>query len=161
MYIIEYENKYQGDILTLHREALNSIGAYAGDGPWDSDLKSIRRTYIDNSGSFLLGILNGTLIAMGAFKKIDPSTAEITRMRVTPFWQRRGCGSRILERLLSGAAAMGYERVVLETSTLQVPAQQLYRKHGFTETHRGVLKGLDVIYYEKKFHRATSNGGIA
>ena len=149
MKIIEFREEYQDDILALHREALERIGAYAGEGPWDSDLYSIRQTYIDNSGSFILGITDGTLIAMGALRKIDSTIAEITRMRVKPAHQGRGHGTAILERLLKESADRGYVKITLETSTLQVPAQRLYRKYGFQEAGRGELKGFNVIYYEK------------
>lgn len=148
MKIIQYNEEYQAAILTLHKEALESIGAYAGEGPWDSDLHRIRQAYIDNAGSFLLGISNGELIAMGALKIIDAVCAEITRMRVKPSHQGRGHGTAILTRLLDAARDHGYMKVILETSTAQVPAQRLYRKHGFHETGRGVLKGFDVIFYE-------------
>lgn len=149
MRIIEYDEKYQEDILALHKEALVHIGAYAGEGPWDHDLYNIRQTYIDNSGSFLLGIEGSALIAMGALKKIDASIAEITRMRVRPSLQLMGHGTAILERLLIEGRNKGYRKLILETSTLQAPAQRLYMKYGFHETSRGVLKGFNVIYYEK------------
>lgn len=149
MKIIEYQEEYLADILALHKEALVHIGAYAGEGPWDSDLYRIKQTYLDDSGSFLLGIMNGVLIAMGAVKKIDTSTAEITRMRVRPAHQGKGHGTAILEHLLQEIRERGYTKVMLETSTLQVPAQRLYQKHGFIETGRGVLKGFDVIFFEK------------
>jgi ribosomal protein S18 acetylase RimI-like enzyme len=49
--------------------------------------------------------------------------------------------------------------VVLDTTAQQVPAQRLYEKLGFHETHRkpGVT-GLELIYYENAISRTRSPG---
>ena len=56
-------------VWSLHNLALHDVGAHAGDGPWDYDLHAIEKVYLKGGGEFLVGIVDGRLIAMGALKK--------------------------------------------------------------------------------------------
>jgi hypothetical protein len=63
---------------------LQQVGAYAGDGPWDNDLRDIEHIYLKNRGVFLVGVYEGRVVAMGALRKSSDERAEIKRMRVHP-----------------------------------------------------------------------------
>ena len=132
----------------LHNVALRDAGAHAGNGPWDEDLKQIPEAYAD--GVFLVGKEDGRIVAMGGIQRLSPNEAEVKRMRVHPEFQRRGFGRRILERLESEAARLGVRTLKLHTTTLQVPAQKLYEKHGYRETGRSEMLGFKTINYEKE-----------
>ncbi len=71
-------------------------------------------------------------------------------MRVHPDFQRRGFGQMIIEALETQAAVLGYSVLHLDTSTVQIAAQHLYRKNGYKqlETTR-VIKGLTLMFFEK------------
>jgi len=135
-------------VWVLHNVALRDAGAHAGNGPWDEDLKRIPEAYAD--GVFLIGEEDGRIVAMGGIQRLSPTEAEVKRMRVHPEFQRRGFGSRILERLESEAARLGVRTLKLHTTTLQVPAQKLYGKHGYRETGRSEMLGFKTINYEKE-----------
>ena len=74
----------------LHDAALEDAGAHGGRGPWEDDLRDIRGTYLDSGGDFLVGLLDGELVAMGGLLIRAAEEAEIKRMRVHPEFQRRG-----------------------------------------------------------------------
>jgi ribosomal protein S18 acetylase RimI-like enzyme len=133
----------------LHNLALRDVGAHAGNGPWDDDLLTIPASYLDGRGEFLVGMVAGRLVAMGALRPICDSVAEIKRMRVHPRFQRRGFGRLILERLEQRAVELGYRRLRLDSSVTQTAAQQLYRSAGYREVARGQLAGLEAIFFEK------------
>ena len=142
----------------LHVFVLQRTGAYLGRGPWDDDMYAIEEAYLNNGGEFLLGELDGRLVAMGALKRTGKTRAEIKRMRVHPEYQGRGYGQRILEELEARARALGYQTLHLDTSVLQVTAQKLYEKNGFREVGRATYQQqaggdtyqpLEVILYEK------------
>lgn len=78
-------------------------------GPWDKDLNDIENIYL-KGGDFIVGELEGKVIAMGAFKRKDEEAAEIKRMRVHPDFQGRGFGQAILEELEKRAKKMGYKK---------------------------------------------------
>lgn len=133
----------------LHILAIREAGAYLGSGPWDDDLNNIEEAYLQG-GTFLIGEVDGRIVAMGAFRKISEERAEIKRMRVHPAYQRRGYGQTILQELEARALAMGYTVLFLDTATVLVAAQNLYRKNGFREM--GETKAhlhLTDIFFEK------------
>ena len=133
----------------LHHLALASTGAYFRDGIWDADLHDIPNHYLRNGGEFLVGTLDGKIVAMGAFRKKSATLAEIKRMRVLPEYQRRDFGQAILNQLEAKAIQRGYTELCLDTTTLQIAAQKMYEKNGFTATGRGHLPPFEVIYYHK------------
>lgn len=134
----------------LHVLALADAGAYGGSGPWDDDLRSIRSTYLQDGGEFLVGWLDGRLVAMGALRHVTATAAEIKRMRVHPWFQRRGFGRAVLERLEERARQLGYARLRLDTTVTQTAAQALYSGEGYSQVGRGQLAGVEVIYFEKR-----------
>lgn len=136
-------------VWTLHRVALQQVGAYLGDGPWNDDLRDIENHYLRNLGEFLVGQFQGQIVAMGAFRRTDSHRAEIKRMRVHPDFQRRGIGQLLYSALEARARTLGYTVLYLDTSVHQLAAQKFYQKNGFTESGQVVLYGLDSILYEK------------
>lgn len=75
------------------------------------------------------------LAGCGAIKHLSEVHGELKSMRVAPEYRRRGVGRAILVHLLTEAKARGYVRVSLETGRPDafLPAQCLYRAHGFEE----------------------------
>lgn len=136
-------------VWALHRIALQQVGADLGDGPWDNDLRDIENHYLRNNGEFLVGLVLGRIVAMGAFRRTDSHRAEIKRMRVHPDFQQRGFGQIILEALEARARTLGYTVLHLDTSTQQLSAQNFYQKNGFIKSGQVVLYGVDSILYEK------------
>ena len=87
---------------------------------------------------------------MGALRRTNTERAEIKRMRVHPTHQGHGYGQLILEELEARARTLGYRILHLDTSILQIPAQRLYEKNGFSEVGRDKYQQLEVILYEKR-----------
>ncbi len=86
-----------------------------------------------------------TLAACGALKQLDVVHGEIKSMRAAPAYRGKGAGKAILRHLLVVAQERGYTRVSLETGTGDafVPAQSLYRSHGFTDCPPFAAYSLD------------------
>ncbi|MBN1935067.1 MAG: GNAT family N-acetyltransferase [Anaerolineae bacterium] len=164
----------------LHNLALSLVGAHAGNGPWDDDLHSIEAVYLQNGGEFLVGLLDGQIVAMGALRRVDDGSAdtgsadagsadagsadagsadagsadtawaEIKRMRVHPDHQRRGYGQAILARLEARAVELGYTRLILDTTTVQIGAQRFYEKNGYRQFDQTTFGSFDVLLYQKE-----------
>jgi len=75
------------------------------------------------------------LAAVGALREIDPTRGELKSMRATPGYRGKGAGEAILIHLVEEARRRGYSWLGLETGrpAAYIPAQNLYRKHGFTD----------------------------
>jgi putative acetyltransferase len=77
---------------------------------------------------------DGSLLAVGAIRRLDPRHAEIKSMHTAEAARGRGIGRAMLGHLLGVACARGFRRVSLETGTMAVfaPARALYASAGFT-----------------------------
>ena len=151
MQIRSYQQDDFEAVWQLHVLALQHAGAYKGSGPWDDDLHSIEERYQNNGGVFFVGVLDGQIVAMGAFRKTGEGRAEIKRMRVHPDFQGRGYGKMMLHELEKHAKNAGYKMLHLNTSTVQLAAQKLYRGLGFQETgERKVSQNFTEIFFEKR-----------
>lgn len=147
--IRQYTRADQDHIVKLHIDGLNQFGASIGDPALDKDIEQIEETYINNKGEFLVGLQDNKVICMGAFKKIDDEIAEIKRIRIDREYQGRGIGGFLLSALEKSARAKGYKRVILDTTSRQVPAQKLFSRNGYKETVKRQYKEMELIYYTK------------
>jgi GNAT superfamily N-acetyltransferase len=148
--IRDYVDADRAAVWQLHNAALIGTGAHAGNGPWDDDLNAIPAVYQQTDGAFLVGMLRGRIVAMGALKRTDERRAEIKRMRVAPEVQRRGFGRAILAALEQRAHALGYGLLHLDTTVQQTAAQALYEQHGYVEVGRTMLGPFEAVLYEKR-----------
>jgi GNAT superfamily N-acetyltransferase len=149
LHIRRYEPGDKRAVRRLHDDALNEVGAHLGAGPWDDDLDDIEGVYLESDGEFLVGILEGEVVAMGAIKRVSPDVADVKRMRVRPGLQGRGYGQAMLDALHSSAADLGYTTLHLDTTVQQRAARELYLKNGYREVGRGSVGPFDCIYYER------------
>ncbi len=83
---------------------------------------------------YLLAWRNGVAVGCGALRRLDAQRGEVRRMFVTQGARREGIGRTLLARLEAEALALGYRRLVLETSPRQKPAIALYRAAGWRRT---------------------------
>lgn len=77
---------------------------------------------------------DGIALAMGAFKRLDATHAEIKSMHVLTEARGKGISRLLLIHLLEQAQAAGLQRLSLETGIQPtfVAARALYEKAGFT-----------------------------
>jgi GNAT superfamily N-acetyltransferase len=136
-------------VLELNDLAMNQVGAH-GNGPWSVDLSVIPDAYFAAGGEFLVGEVDGELVAMGALRRVSAASAEIKRMRVHPRWQRRGFGRELLGRLEIRARELGFSTLRLDTTVHQRAARALYEGAGYRMVGTGHEHGFEVVYYEKR-----------
>lgn len=84
-----YQPSDQEAVWELHAVALVQTGAYISSGAWDDDLHRIEEVY---GGEFMVGLIEGRIVAMGALKRTTAERAAIKRMRVHPDYQGRVYG---------------------------------------------------------------------
>ena len=147
--IRRYQDADHDAVWALHNQALHDVGAHGGAGPWDDDLQAIAEVYLERRGDFVVGLLEGQLVAMGGVRQTSAHRAEVKRMRVAPRFQGRGFGRLILEHLEQRARELGYTHLHLDTTTGQLAAQALYCSHGYRETGRERRGPFELILLEK------------
>ncbi|QVL93799.1 GNAT family N-acetyltransferase [Bacillus velezensis] len=76
---------------------------------------------------------NGVLLGCGALKELNSRHGEIKSMKTAPHHVRKGAANRILRHMLEEARRRGYQRISLETGSMEafLPARRLYEKAGF------------------------------
>jgi putative acetyltransferase len=88
---------------------------------------------LDQAVTFFSARRGDALLGIGALKELDAFHGELKSMHTKEVARRRGVGRAIVEHLLSVAFDRKYQRVSLETGTMEafVPARMLYAKVGF------------------------------
>jgi len=132
-------------VLAVHEAALRDEGVYVEGAP-EPDLEDIVAAYPDLGGVFLVGTVDGRVVATGAVRRaqgystefldVDEDTAEVKRMRVAPGHQGRGYGRRIYQALQARARARGFRELVLDTMPTLEAARGLYADEGFELVRR-------------------------
>jgi GNAT superfamily N-acetyltransferase len=83
------------------------------------------------NGLFLVGLLDGVAVAMGGWRRLSNSEAEIKRMYVVPAARRRGLALQILAELERTGADAGLSALVLNTGPEQPEAVAMYERSGY------------------------------
>ena len=109
-------------------------------------------------GAFLVVYQGAEAVGCGALRLIDPETAEIKRMYVSPAVRGQGLGRRLVAALEAEARGLGVRRLVLETGIRQTAAMALYRATGFSpiplfgeyclSSETSVCLGKDLVDHE-------------
>jgi putative acetyltransferase len=78
---------------------------------------------------------DGTLLAIGALRRLSPDHGEVKSMHTAQSARRRGAGSAMLRHIMASARKAGISRLSLETGSWEYfrPARALYARHGFVE----------------------------
>jgi PPOX class probable F420-dependent enzyme len=106
-------------------------------------------------GAFLVGTVDGELVAMGSLRPESGLSYRVNFVRVAIDYQRRGLARRLMAALEARARGLGATAIVLDTTVEQVPAQRLYETIGYVETHRSAVTyetyrtTFEVVNYRK------------
>ena len=117
------------DLLLLH---LNSARAQTAPGSAHAlDVTGLQSPDI----SFWTIWDDETLLGVGALKRLSADHGEVKSMHTAQSMRGRGAGSAMLRHIIATARASGMSRLSLETGSSDyfLPAQALYRSHGFVE----------------------------
>lgn len=86
-----------------------------------------------------MGIFEGDTLAGWGCAGVNPPEARLLTIAIKPDFRRKGRGSMLLRALMQAAADAGCGYMELECRRSNLPAQQLYKTHGFIKV--GVSKG--------------------
>lgn len=87
--------------------------------------------FLPPQGLFLVLERDRQIIATGAYKPYDASTAELKRIWTHSALRKQGLAARMVQELERRALLAGYSRVYLTTGFRQPEAVQLYLSQGY------------------------------
>ena len=105
--------------------------------------------YAPPGGVFLVGRVDGPVVACGAIRRLGPDLGEIKRMWIDPQWRGQGHGASLIAALEAAARELGYSRLRLDTSELLVEAVRLYESCGYRRIDRYNDNPDATLFYEK------------
>ena len=104
----------------------------------------------------------GSVLGIGAIKRLGPDHAEIKSMHTVAAARGRGIGRAMLIHLLGVARARGFRRVSLETGTTAAfsPARAMYQSAGFVPCgpFAGYQPSQDNLFMTLEFEGSQCRG---
>ncbi|SHF80426.1 putative acetyltransferase [Microbulbifer donghaiensis] len=117
-------------VVQLLEEHLSDMHANSPPGSVHAlDIDALRAPSI----TFWCARVQGRALGCIALKELNAREAEIKSMRTTVLSRGKGIASLLLNHLLAEAGQRGYQRLYLETGSMDFfkPAHALYEKFGF------------------------------
>jgi GNAT superfamily N-acetyltransferase len=149
MRLIRYQPEHQEPMLALHRSAIVGFTLGMSQQDDEADLMAIEQVYLREGGEFLIGFIDQRLVAMGGFKRLSHTSAELRRMRIEPELQGSGYGTQLLRELERIAFHSGIRTLCLDTARRRTLTLEFYRKHGYQETGRGFYGEIETVQFSK------------
>jgi GNAT superfamily N-acetyltransferase len=110
------------------------IGRYYGRPATDAEVdRAIADDPTDDLTAFFVADLAGRPSGCAGFRMVDPITAELKRLYVTPSARGLGGGAALLGAVERAAVSLGATTVRLDTRSDLVEARALYARHGYRE----------------------------
>lgn len=101
---------------------------------FDEELKNLPGAYAPSSGRLLLARQQSQTAGCVALRLLEPGICEMKRLYVRPAYRGKGVGRMLVERVITDARSIGYERMRLDTVAPSMQeAVALYRRRGFRE----------------------------
>ena len=128
---IETDDLTRPEIHALLQEHLDSM--YALSPPESVHVLDISKLRSPNI-TFWSAWEGVDLLGCGALMELNKSHGEVKSMRTPNARRRQGAGRVILAHIIAVAKSRGYERLSLETGSVDAfkPAQRLYESFGFS-----------------------------
>jgi putative acetyltransferase len=134
----------------LFREYVQSLGIDLSFQDFEKELQTIDQQYQQPTGGLILAFKNGQPVGCVGVRKLEDSIAELKRMYVRPDCRGLNMGVELLNRSLTLAQELGYQKIRLDTLKHMTKAKSLYQSFGFYEIPSYRFNPLEgAIYMEK------------
>ena len=129
--IIPFDSKYANDFAKLNVEWLEKFFVVE---PHDVQLlERCEETIINNGGYIFFAKVGGTIAGTFSLIKISNGVYELGKMAVSPEFQGKKIGQKLLDFCIEFAKEKQWKKILLYSNTKLENAIYLYSKYGFAE----------------------------
>ena len=122
---------YRDYLLDLSEADAEIVRAFYPVDKYRTVLDQIETDHAPPKGQTRLAYLGDMAVGCGMVQTLPDGSAEIKRLYVTDAARGSGLGRRLCETLIEDCRAMGFPRILLDTSRSLDAAQRLYKSLGF------------------------------
>lgn len=115
----------------LFREYASSLPIDLAFQRFEEELDTVHQQYGPPSGALVLAYAGVRAVGCAGVRSKGQGIAELKRMYVQPAFRGHQLGRLLLERSVSMARDLGYERLRLDTLASMTGARRLYESFGF------------------------------
>ena len=152
-------NSDASSIRDLVFSVLAEYGLQSDPETTDADLDDIEENYFRRGGCFdLIATDKGEIVGTVGLYPIDSTTCELRKMYLHRSQRGKGLGRLLLDRAISQAGELGFERITLETASVLKEAISLYTSYGFSPYKAPHLSSRCDQAYVLDLKKAARNG---
>ena len=131
MEVISYQPQYAEDFKKLN---LAWLEKYFWIEPHDEEVLGKPEKYIIETGGNIFFVKDGEkIIGCVALMKMKEGVFELTKMAISPAYQGRRLGQKLMEHTLDFAKKQGWNRLIIFSNRKLENAIYIYKKYGFSE----------------------------
>lgn len=131
MKIITYQSQYAEDFKKLNIAWLEK---YFWVEPHDEEVLENPEKYIIKEGGTIFFVKEAEeIIGCVALMKMDEGIFELTKMAITPKYQGKKIGQKLMEHSISFAKEQGWDHLIIYSNRKLENAIYIYKKYGFEE----------------------------
>jgi len=160
--IRDAKNEDSSEIKRLVFSILKEYGLCPDLDTTDSDLLDIYKSYPGGGGYFVVIEKEKEIMGCAGIYRINESECELRKMYLNPSIRGKGIGRLLLEKMISKAISLGFNRMKLETASILKEAISLYIKYGFKQiASEHIASRCDQVFeLNLGEYVMTSNAGI-
>ncbi len=130
--LLEYQKKYEPQLFAFLEQCLPESGRTLDINGRHSFYKNIDNCF----KAFWCMFDEGKIIGAVAIKEMDKCCCELKSLYLLERYHGKGYGKSLLQRAITYAKEIGYEKIYLDSLSTSIKAIALYRKAGFVDTER-------------------------
>lgn len=109
------------------------------------DLNDILGSYGKLGEAFFVAAMNGRVVGTVGVKREDERVALLRRLFVAPDCRRKKVGVQLLDRAIEFCKEVGYDEIIIKTSSSMAPAVHLCQRKGFVPRARLNLGSQELL----------------